>query len=43
MVEARLARRVPVSGGLLVVSGVLFLLMVKAMARIQMPERLPPQ
>ena len=29
-------------GGLLVVSGVLFVLMVKAMARIQMPHRLPP-
>jgi hypothetical protein len=29
--------------GLLVVSGVLFWLMVKAMARIQMPERMPPQ
>jgi hypothetical protein len=31
------------SGGLLVVSGVLFFLMVKAMARIQMPQRLPPE
>ncbi len=29
--------------GLLVVSGVLFWMMVKAMARIQMPERMPPQ
>jgi peptidoglycan/LPS O-acetylase OafA/YrhL len=29
--------------GLLAVSGVLFWLMVKAMARIQMPERMPPQ
>jgi hypothetical protein len=29
--------------GLLAVSGTLFWLMVKAMARIQMPERLPPQ
>jgi peptidoglycan/LPS O-acetylase OafA/YrhL len=29
--------------GLLVVSSVLFWLMVKAMARIQMPERMPPQ
>jgi ABC-type multidrug transport system permease subunit len=29
-------------GSLLVVSGVLFVLMVKAMARIQMPQRLPP-
>jgi hypothetical protein len=28
--------------GLLAVSGTLFWLMVKAMARIQMPERLPP-
>jgi hypothetical protein len=31
------------SGGLLVVSGVFFFLMVKAMARIQMPHRLPPE
>ncbi|HYC81854.1 MAG TPA: hypothetical protein VEB65_08710 [Solirubrobacterales bacterium] len=31
------------SGGLLVVSGVFFVLMVKAMARIQMPHRLPPE
>lgn len=30
------------SGILLVVSGVLFVLMVKAMARIQMPQRVPP-
>jgi hypothetical protein len=30
------------SGALLVVSGVLFVLMVKAMARIQMPQRVPP-
>ncbi len=30
------------SGGLLVVAGVLFFFMVKAMARIQMPERQPP-
>jgi drug/metabolite transporter (DMT)-like permease len=30
------------SGGLLVVSTVFFVLMVKAMARIQMPHRLPP-
>ena len=29
--------------GLLAVSGTLFWLMVKAMARIQMPERIPPQ
>jgi hypothetical protein len=29
--------------GLLAVSGTLFWLMVKAMARIQMPERMPPQ
>ena len=28
---------------LLAVSGTLFWLMVKAMARIQMPERMPPQ
>lgn len=32
-----------VTVGLLVVSGTLFWLMVKAMARIQMPERLPPR
>jgi hypothetical protein len=31
------------SGGLLIVSGVFFLLMVKAMARIQMPHRVPPE
>jgi drug/metabolite transporter (DMT)-like permease len=31
------------SGGLLVVSGTFFVLMVKAMARIQMPHRLPPE
>ena len=31
------------SGGLLVVSSVFFVLMVKAMARIQMPHRLPPE
>jgi hypothetical protein len=31
------------SGGLLVGAGVLFVLMVKAMARIQMPHRLPPE
>lgn len=31
------------SGGLLVVSGAFFVLMVKAMARIQMPHRLPPE
>jgi hypothetical protein len=30
------------SGGLLIVAGVLFFFMVKAMARIQMPQRLPP-
>jgi hypothetical protein len=30
------------SGGLLVVAGVVFFFMVKAMARIQMPHRLPP-
>jgi peptidoglycan/LPS O-acetylase OafA/YrhL len=32
-----------VTVGLLAVSGTLFWLMVKAMARIQMPERLPPR
>jgi hypothetical protein len=31
------------SGGLLVVSATFFVLMVKAMARIQMPHRLPPE
>ena len=31
------------SGGLLVVSSAFFVLMVKAMARIQMPHRLPPE
>lgn len=31
------------SGGLLVVSGAFFVLMVKAMARIQMPHGLPPE
>ena len=31
------------SGVLLVVSGAFFVLMVKAMARIQMPHRLPPE
>ena len=29
--------------GLLAVAGTLFYFMVKAMARIQMPERMPPQ
>ncbi|MGD9736133.1 MAG: hypothetical protein AB7V58_11085 [Solirubrobacterales bacterium] len=31
------------SGGLLLVSGTFFVLMVKAMARIQMPHQLPPE
>ncbi len=31
------------SGGLLLVSGALFVLMVKAMARMQMPHQLPPE
>jgi hypothetical protein len=43
LVIATSAGEFAVTVGLLVVSGVLFWLMVKAMARIQMPERLPPQ
>ena len=42
MVEATSIAEISASVGLLVVSGVLFWMMVKAMARIQMPERLPP-
>jgi hypothetical protein len=30
-------------GGIFIVSGVLFYFMIKAMARIQMPQRLPPE
>src|SRR6202012_5405648 len=43
LVEATTVAEFPVTVGLLVVSGTLFWLMVKAMARIQMPDRLPPR
>jgi hypothetical protein len=43
LVEATSIAEFAVTVGLLVVSGTLFWLMVKAMARIQMPDRLPPQ
>ncbi|HWH19805.1 MAG TPA: hypothetical protein VN671_04680 [Solirubrobacterales bacterium] len=43
MVEATSVAEISASVGLLAVSGVLFWMMVKAMARIQMPDRLPPQ
>jgi hypothetical protein len=43
LVEATSVTEFAVTVGLLAVSGTLFWLMVKAMARIQMPERLPPQ
>jgi hypothetical protein len=43
MVEATSVAEIGASVGLLVVAGVLFWMMVKAMARIQMPDRLPPQ
>ena len=43
MVEATSIAEIGASVGLLVVAGVLFWMMVKAMARIQMPDRLPPQ
>jgi hypothetical protein len=43
MVIATSVGEFAVSTGLLVVSGVLFWMMVKAMARIQMLERMPPQ
>jgi hypothetical protein len=42
LVEATSAVEFATSFGLLVVSSVLFWKMVKAMARIQMPDRLPP-
>jgi hypothetical protein len=42
MVEATSIAEISASVGLLVLSGVLFWLMVKAMARIQMPDRVPP-
>jgi hypothetical protein len=43
MVEATSIVEISASVGLLVVCGALFWMMVKAMARIQMPDRLPPQ
>lgn len=43
MVEATSVGGFAVTLGLLAVSGTLFWLMVKAMARIQMPDRMPPQ
>ncbi len=43
LVEATSVAGFAVTLGLLVVCGTLFWLMVKAMARIQMPERLPPR
>jgi hypothetical protein len=43
LVEATSVAEFAVTVGLLAVSGTLFWLMVKAMARIQMPERMPPQ
>jgi hypothetical protein len=43
LVEATSITEFAVTVGLLAVSGTLFWLMVKAMARIQMAERLPPQ
>jgi hypothetical protein len=43
MVEATSLAEIGASVGLLVVAGVLFWMMVKAMARIQMPDRVPPQ
>jgi hypothetical protein len=43
LVEAETLAGFAVTVGLLAVSGALFIYMVKAMARIQMPERAPPQ
>jgi hypothetical protein len=43
LVEANSVTGFAVTVALLAVSGTLFWLMVKAMARIQMPERMPPQ
>jgi hypothetical protein len=43
LVEATSVTEFAVTVGLLAVSGTLFWLMIKAMARIQMPERLPRQ
>jgi len=42
LVEATSITEFAVTLGLLAVSGALFWMMVKAMARIQMPERMPP-
>ena len=42
LVEATSVTEFAVTTALLAVSGTLFWLMVKAMARIQMPERMPP-
>jgi hypothetical protein len=43
LVEANSVTGFAVTVGLLAISGALFWLMVKAMARIQMPERMPPR
>jgi hypothetical protein len=43
LVEANTLAGFAITVGLLALSGALFLYMVKAMARIQMPERTPPQ
>ncbi|HKZ13335.1 MAG TPA: hypothetical protein VJL81_05770 [Solirubrobacterales bacterium] len=43
LVEATSVGGFAVTVGLLAVSGTLFWLMVKAMARIQMPDRMPPR
>jgi O-antigen ligase len=43
LVEAESLAGFAVTVGLLALTGTLFLYMVKAMARIQMPERAPPQ
>ncbi len=43
LVEAETLAGFAVTVGLLAVSGALFVYMVKAMARIQMPERAPPR
>ena len=43
MVEATSIAEISASVGLLVVTGLLFWMMVKAMARIQMPDRVPPR
>lgn len=43
MVTATTVAQFAVTGALLVVTSVLFFFMVKAMARIQMPQRMPPE